>query len=486
MSEALDRETIAIRATDLTQNDPHAAGIVDTIATNIGMLTPLPILDPTALGMTDEQTQTFRAMQKAIWASWTPFADAAGRMTYGAIQYLRERMLVQFGEYIILLPMLDDPSRPFSLACQVVNPLRLKTPTDLTSNPAIKDGVELGPYGEPIAYWIKKSPSASGLSGNLPDTSANFLRLPSRQGHRWNVLHSFVCQDPEQVRGVSAFRPGMKSFKDFGDFLDYELVANLITSAFTLFIEVEKGNDPLQIARNLSSLTESVTSGGTTQDHRYQEVEPGTVMYGETGQKPTPIKGDRPGVTFEPFTKIVKKALAASVNWPHAVLFSDTEGVNFAGFRSVMLAAWKVIQFHRALSGQGTDQRVYTMLQEEAYLRGAFDVPDFYLRIQTLTRCEWRGGPKGDIEPIKQVEANIKAIQNNIKTREAVIAEQDGDMDVVTVFNQLAKEQALMKQLGLTEAPVLPASPPSGESAVDPDNPDDASQGPENGGTNGQ
>ena len=83
-------------------------------------------------------------------------------MNFGAIQFLVERNLVQYGEYLVLVHMLPDPLRPYSLALRVINPLRLKTPVDrriayASTGPAIHDGIELDDNGAAIAYWIKKS-----------------------------------------------------------------------------------------------------------------------------------------------------------------------------------------------------------------------------------------------------------------------------------------------------------------------------------------
>jgi lambda family phage portal protein len=468
--EAQDRQAIVGRAIDLANNDPHAAGVVDTFATTIAGsgLVPIPIIDPEITGISKDDARDLQIKERAVYQRWYPFADAGNRMSFGGIQYQIMRTLIEYGEFLILLPMItDDPLRPYNLACQVINPQRLKTPVDKINTGSIKDGVELGPYGQPVAYWIKKS-LPSGMGAALPDTSLNFLRIPAKVGHRWNVIHGFISKDPEQVRGWSFFAPAMKFFRDFNDFLDAELMANLITSSFTMFIETGINNDPLNIARNVSSFIETRSaSDGTARQARYQEVEPGTIMYGNTGEKPWPITANRPGVTFDPFTKIIKKALAMSMNIPYPVLFKDVEGVNYAGFRSAMLDAWRVFTFYREWLGRDILQKPYTMLMEEAYLRGELSVSSFYLDMNALTKADWRGSPKGDIEPIKSAQADILLIEKNLKTRSASIAERGGDLK--GTFDQLQEEQEMMRERGLTEESIT-ASPESAGSPDDMEN----------------
>jgi len=459
-SEALEREQITARAVDLANSDPIGAGVVDTFAaTVIGSgLTPHPMLDREALGLDEDAARSLTASQRAVFRAWYPFADASGRMSYGAIQYLKMRSLVEYGEYLVLLPMLSDPSRPYSLACQVVSPLRLKTPVDLVASGTVRDGIELGPYGEPVAYWIKKSSPDARLSA-LPDVSANFARLPAKTGHRWNVIHRFVPREPEQLRGVSFFGPGMKMFRDSGDYLDSELVANIVTAALALWIETGASKDPFQVADNLKSFTETgYQRDGAEKAVRYQEMVPGTVMYGNRGEIPHLLSPNRPGQTFEPFMRKIHKTIAMSVNYPYAILFSDMDGMSFAGYRGAMLDAWRSVMFYRQLTAEGSDQAIYTMLMEEAYLRGEFSVPDFYLKMHALTRCQWRGAPKGDIEPVKAVQADQLAIETKIKTREEAIAER-GDADCATVFDQLAEEEKMLRERNLLALPVAPGSP---------------------------
>jgi capsid protein len=129
-------------------------------------------------------------------------------------------------------------------------------------------------------------------------------------------------------------------------------------------------------------------------------------------------------------------------------------GVNFAGFRSAMLDAWRVFMIHRTWLGEDTCQPIYTMLMEEGFLRGELEADNFYLNIDAITHCDWRGSPKGDIEPIKAVQADVLAIQHNIKTRAEAIAERGGDLR--GTFDQLQEEQDMMRERGLDEERVSP------------------------------
>jgi lambda family phage portal protein len=446
-AEARQRHDIVARSIDLANNDPHAAGVVESFSTAVvgAGLTPRPQLDPKLLGFDKDVCRKIQHAQWKAYQRWSPRADAGERMNFGAIQFLQERCMVTYGEHLTLAHMIDAPDRPYYLACQVINPLRLKTPLDLAMKGNIRDGIELGEYGQPVAYWIKRSNSGQP-SRTVSDVAANFVRIPARAAHRWRVIHRFVNEDPEQVRGMPMFARAMKFFRDINDYLDAELVSNIVTAAFALWIEVE--GSPFDVAGNMATGQETVfNSFGNSEQRRYQEWEPGQVLYGEKGEKPHTINANRPGQTFDPFTKLIKKSMAYALGMPYAVLFKDPEGLNFSGFRSALLDAWRVYSMRRTWLGRDTCQPIYTMLMEEAFLRGELPVDNFYSLMPELTRCDWQGAPKGDIEPIQAIKADILEIQHKLKTRRQAAAERARDWDAV--IEGLDEEEEEIKDRGM-------------------------------------
>ena len=433
--ETLDRDMIVSRAINLINDDPHAAGIVETFATTIigAGLQPNPALNSKVLGLPREQIKKIEAQQKAIYKAWAQNPDVAGRMTDGEIQHLKTRCLFGMGESLEILLMQPSPMRPYSLASQVINPARLKTPTDKRKDENIRDGIEISKWGEPVAYWIKKV----GETGQyMTDNSKNFMRIPAKKGHRYIVLHDFISKDPEQFRGYPILAPAMRYFRDFSDLLSAELTSNVITAALSLFVESENPGVVADAVSNTEDFDE---------DDRMQEFSPGQVWYGSAGEKPHLLSAARPGVTFEPFTKLIKKTIAVSTGIPYPVLFKDVDGVSFAGFRSAMLEAWRVYEYHRKRIGQKDCQKKYTMLMEEAWLRDELDITDFYEKKHQYCNTEWCGAPKGDIEPWKQIKANIEKFNARVKPLERIIIE-DGGAGFLEVAEQIEEELEIMKE----------------------------------------
>ena len=443
----MERQTVVDRSSDLILNDPNAAGVVETFAnTVVGTgLNPHPTFNSESVGMSDEEGKQFKARCRDIVKVWSPFADVAGRMTFGGVQFLAQREMVQHGEFLFLVVMDTNPGRPYYQCIQSISPKRLKTPIDLSKQGNLHDGVEVGPRGEPKAYWIKKSQGSSIM--RISDSSENFIRISARRGHRVKVLHGFMVNEPEQFRGVPLFGPGMKFFRDLSDYLDAELVSNVITAAFALFIETGSVS-ALSQAERMATITETgYKSDGSEFDQRYEEIIPGTVMYGNAGEKPYSISADRPGKTFEAFIKRILMSIANSTGIPYPVLFKDFEGMSYASYRSAMLEAWRVFKARRKWLGESLCQPLYRMLIEEAWLRGEIEAKDFYQDMYRLTSAEWIGPPKGQIEPIKEVQADVMAVENNFKTLEEVLLEQGRDLN--STLKQIEVEKDLQKDLDI-------------------------------------
>jgi lambda family phage portal protein len=351
---------------------------------------------------------------------------------------------------------------------QCINPLRLKTPTDKRNKKNIRDGVEVGKYGQPVAYWIKKGESRKG---EFPDTSKYFIRIPARVGHRQNVIHIFYATSPEQVRGIPWFASAIKFFRDLNDYLDAELVSNVVTAAFSLFIEIQD-TDPEYPSLNMADITDSgFRADGTAKETRYEELIPGTIRYGNVGEKPHTISATRPGQTFEPFIRIIEDCISSSVNIPRPVLFKQHDGMNYANYRSAMLEAWRVFRSRRQWFGNGFCNPPHRMLLEEAYLKNELQFSGFYPKIWAISSADWIGPPKGQIEPIKEIQADEKAVALRVKSRREIALERSADYE--SIVDQIEDEENDLKERDLLP---LPGEDADGSAAAEVD-PDDGSDG---------
>ena len=443
-SARTERRVIADRAEDLAANDTHAASGIDSIATNtIGTgLNPQSRPNAKILGWDDQQTRDFQSQAEWAWYIWQSESDAAGRISFWQNCLVAIRSLLIKGEFFRIPLMINRSGRTFSLALQSVDPIRVYTPSDLTERKNIHDGVVVGKYGIPKAYYVA-NPDTSFINYDL--NSNDFARVRARAGHRPGMIHVFIAKTEEQVRGVSILAPAMKFFKDLNDYLDFELVGAIIASSFPVFIETV---DPSGTADTLGNAFNQMATA--EEKTRFHETAPGTVLYGNANEKPHVLKSDRPGNSFEPFVERILRAIGAAIGMPYEVISKDFSKTNYSSARAALLEAWRVFAVYQKWMIDGFCQPVWNMVLEEAWLRGMIKLPagspDWYDAVHAYTRAGWIPPRRGHVDPLKEVKANILAIQHNISTLASVTAEVGGG-DYESNLQQRKNERDLEKEL---------------------------------------
>ena len=436
-TESRERQTITDRACDIVGSDPHAASAADSLTVNIVGTGLMPQSQPSAklLGWTDEQTDLFQTQAEAAFTLWANEADARNRLPFWALQVLTCYNLLIKGEFFRQPVMIDEPGRNFYLAVQSVDASRIFTPSDLRNAIDVRDGIALGKRGEPVGYWVS---APSPETGRLATSSKEISWIPAMTGHRPGMLHGLIVKDDDQYRGVSVLAPAMKFFRDLSDYLDFELVGAIVAASFPVFIE---------------TTAPEIAPGGfgnvSTSKIRVQEVAPGQIMYGNAGERPHVLNPNRPGDSFAPFVERLLRAVGASVGLPYEIIAKDFSKTNYSSARAALLEAWRVYSFYQKWLVFSFCQPLWEMVIEEAWLRGMIEIPkgspDFYQARHLYTGAMWIPPRKGHVDPVKEMNANILGLENNILTLAQIIAEQGGDWE--TTLEQRARERRVQEKL---------------------------------------
>lgn len=438
-NEGQERETLTERSQDLVANTPHAVSCIESLSTNVVGTGLNPQSKPKykRLGITEAQSRDFAEQAEWAWNKWCAHADIHNRLYFQDLQYLAAYSMFTNGEWLFLpVKRREDPQPGQSavrLALQALSPERMATPYDLATRGDIRDGVHLHTSGAPRAHYIA-TPRDGKLQ--LRMDSSDFTRFPAMLGHRPGVLHSFhaAAKEPDRVRGVSILAPAMKCFKDLYDYLDFELVGAIVASSLSLFVEQQ----------NPADYTGGFATESQGNQQKYQEVEPGQIIYGNAGERPHTLKNERPANTFDGFVETLIRAVGTSVGLPYEVVAKDFSKTNYSSARAALLEAWRVYMLHRKWLERHFCQPVWRMVIEEAWLRGEIELPrggpDFYVALPEYTASTWIGPAKGHVDPVKEMTANIKGLENNIYTLADLTAEQGMDWEAQVGQRQREKE----------------------------------------------
>ncbi len=457
-----ERELTMRRAEDLVANDAHAASVVDTMALNVSGgcgLRPQAQIKHKVLGLDPEQVKEIQDQQEWAWQLWCAEAHVRGVAPFGALQYLAVRSMLGKGEYLYLVRQLQRPGRTFSTCLLDVHPARLCTPSDRKHDTALQDGVEQGPNGEALAHWIANPDRDEWLAGHM--ASSRFTRVPVFRGHRAQVLHGFDYKDEESTRGRSVLAPAAKLFRHLDDSLSYELIAQIVTASTPWFIATQ---NPADVQGGMGFSRERNEDGTEEQVH-HQGVRPGQFLYGNTGERPYPLESNRPGNNFDAFAYLILRVMAASTGMPYEILAKDFSKTNYSSARAALLEAWRVFTRWRFWLEWSLCRRVWNLVQEEAFLLGLWSVPkgapDIYLGgglHPAWFGAKWIGPKRGYVDPVKEILANIKALDAGLVTYADLIAEQGEGWE--ETWDQRALEEAAKRERGLsfsTDVEVLEA-----------------------------
>ncbi|SCM70010.1 phage portal protein [Desulfovibrio sp. 86] len=467
LAENRSFDTIMARAESLVANDGHAASSVSSLALNVAGpgLRPQSYPEHAVLGITEDQAEAFADSAEAAWSLWCKEAHAGDTLTFDDLQYQAVHSMFVTGEFLHLPVWLDEPGRTFGLAIQDLHPARLRTPSDLQQRADVRCGVHLGRYNRPLGYFIASpSDNTSSLSSL---TSDHFTYVPRKIGHRYACLHRFHSDMPEQIRGVTILSPAMKLFRDLSDYVDYELVGALIAASFTVFIEA-----PGEVLAGMGSL-DGKSAAGPVAAYPPQ-LQPGTLTTGQAGHKPHIISSARPGPTFDAFYERILRAAAASTGQPYEMVAKDFSKTNYSSARAALLEVWKMHTLYQEWFVRGNLNPIWGMVMEEAWLRGLLAVPagapsiyDSPRMAQAWLSCVWTRPPRGQIDQVKEREAESRGLESLTETRTAICHSRGLDFETIARTRQ--REEKLLKKLGLQPTPTAPGKPKETDTSDDED-----------------
>jgi lambda family phage portal protein len=455
-----DLPSLRQRSRDLNRNDAHANAITGTVVANVvgTGLKPQSRPDAEALEITPKEATTFARQAERAWRRWCPTADSQNRMDFYEIQALVKRQTLENGEVFVLpLMITDEPGRRYRLALEVIEADRVSTPPEQTTNRSIRDGIELGDRGQPIAYYIRKKHPGDILLGQAGVAGTqDWVRYPAvNAAGRKNVLHLYPVKRPGQTRGEPYFAPVLSAFKDLGDMFEAEIVAGRVAACFAAFVTK---SDPY-----------GVIQGNTNIDaagRKLDSLEPGMIEYLNAGETVTFGDPKRPSGTFAPFVEAVLRSIGSSLGLPLELVLKDFSKTNYSSARAALLEARRYFRADQTWLASRLCQPCWEWVLEEAWLREYLPAVDLLGEPrEDWMRVSWIAPGWGWVDPVKEVESSKIAIEAGLSTLADECGAQGRDWEDVMV--QRKREDDRRKELGLAAPAATPSGP--GRPAEEPE-----------------
>jgi lambda family phage portal protein len=477
-----DKLTVDARVNDTLRNDAYVVGgqniHKDNIVGSQFMLNSKPATG-VLFGKQDEVWET--EFQEEVEEKFDLYAespdhwiDASRLNTFTGLVRLAVGVDVAGGEVLASAEWLRDFGRPFNTAIQMIDTDRLSTPPDQSFANDVRGGIRRNQYGAPQSYFVRQSHPTDWLWQD--SNFYNWTEVPVRKPWgRLQMIHIYEQTRPDQTRGIAAMVAALKEMRITKKFRDVNLqnavtqatYAATITSELpseSLFASLGGGNlSPELIEKAITDysmgyLGSIAKYAGSARNLHIDGVKIPHLYPGTKLDLLTPGKGGPLGTEFE---QSLLRYIAAVLGVSYEQLSKDYTNTNYSSARAAVNETWKFMQARKKLVADRFASAIYRLWLEEVLNKGLItSMPtaskkDGWLysnqRLDALSRCEWIGASRGQIDELKETQAAVLRMTNNLSTLEDELGKLGKDYR--RSLRQRARELALMESLGIPMPP---------------------------------
>ncbi len=442
-------ETLRNRSRDLYMGSPLATGALKTVRTNVvgsGLALNAQV-DAKFLGLTEEQAKEWEENTEREWRLWSESVncDAERRQTFFQLQSLVLLSALMSGDVFVTMPVIPRKGCAYDLRIGLIEADRVCNPLNASTTANILGGIEVGTYGETVAYWVAKHhPGAIPRMGqDLQQEWKRVLAFGTTTGRR-NVLHIMAdVERPAQRRGVPMLAPVIEALKQLSRYSEAELMAAVVSGMFTVFVKSNTPDSPLATAFNPSMQVDK--------DPNAYEMGNGSIVALDEGEEVQIADPSRPNPNFDPFVIAICRQIGAALEIPYELLVKNFTA-SYSASRASLLEAWKMFRMRREWLVGNFCQPIYEEWLTEAVLKGRVQAPGFFddpaIRA-AWCGAEWFGDAQGQLDPKKEAEAAKIRVDEGFSTREREAAELTG-MKYDQIHAVRKREEAMRRADGLS------------------------------------
>lgn len=468
-SEDIDENnyTLRQRARMLYMSAPVCTSAIKTNRTNVvgNGLKLKSSINRAVLGMTTEQAEEWQKKTEsefALWAEKKNACDATGINDFYGMQQLALSAWLISGDVLGLIKRYPATEmEPYTLRLHLIEADRVRTPLDSSNIAAyattrgkakngndIYDGVEVDKNGMVTAYYI-----ANTYPYEIGTEPTKFVRVEAygRKTGLPNVLHIMESERPDQYRGVPYLAQVIEPMLQIRRYTEAEIMAAVVQSFYTAFVTTEAGANDMPF--------NEVGGDGITEishDPNDYEMGPGTINIMEPGEDVRFNQPTHPATGFDAFIRAMCTQVGAALEVPADLLLKEFNA-SYSASRAALLEAWKAFKMRRVWLTNDLCKPIYEIWLTEAVALGRIQAPGFFsdpLIRRAYLGSEWIGPSQGMLDPTKEIQAAVQAIENGLSTYEAEAIKLNGS-EFSSNVDKLAVEKSKLSQTGAQNEPEI-------------------------------
>lgn len=401
------RKRVRERARYEVANSAHCSGAVATLVNDVIGCGPR-----LSIQSDDDDTATLIEREWRRWWRATSMTEK--------LRTLRRSQCVD-GESFALMGTNPGIGHAVKLSLTLIEAEQVSLPLTGLVDENGSDGVRYDQHSNVEAYHVLRRHPGDLLSW---DQQGDWIEAR-------HVLHFFRADRPGQTRGIS------------------ELVASLL-----LYGRLRRYSDAVLRAAELAASlsiwlhTSQVPSGGMAFLDAGDSIPftPGSIGTLPPGYSVEALRSEQPTTTYESYKQSLVSEAGRGIGLAHGKAAGDHSSYNYSSAKLESIEQQKSVDADRHSIEHHLDT-IFDRWYSEAVAVGL--VPD--ADIEPLWR--WQGTEYAD--PSKESAAEATRLAARTTSLAAVYSRQGKDWE--TELRQIAKEKALLDELGLTEAPVSEA-----------------------------
>jgi lambda family phage portal protein len=464
------KQTIDTRSRDMLRNDAYIQGGANLHKDNIVgahfLLNARPATRRLFGKEDDVWEEEFQAEVEELWELFAEspdcWVDAARANNLTQLVRMAVGIHLAAGEVLGTAEWDRQSASEFNTCIQMVDLDRLSTDPMSRTDPNVRMGIRYNSSGAPLAYQIRTThPVDIVWNFTLPEWKEVPLRKP---WGRLQVIHLKEQVRPAQSRGIPEMAAALKEMRmthtlrgvNLQQAVAQAVFAAAITSelpAETVFQQLGGAEaTPEQIQQAITSYSQGYLGaigqyigkarGLTIDGARIPHLYPGTKL-----EFLSPEMNPTQGTLFE---QSLLRYLAAAIGVSYEQLSRDYTNTNYSSARAAMTETWKFMQSRKKLIADRFATITFRLWLEEAINKNKlFSFPKkkagllysngvLNTAFDAISRCEWIGASRGQIDELKETQAAVARIEAGISTREDELARLGKDWR--KVFRQLERE----------------------------------------------